>query len=140
MPDFSRAAGIYKKDPEDLKKDLKKTAKTSQNKKKSSAKASTPPQAETSSEAVSEPVQAVIEEVGPRTEPEKEFVPETPSKPKQKRNRQVGFMVTPELYERLKITAWKKRKTVNGFLFDLVDANTLSADDAESLKEMMERI
>ena len=70
------------------------------------------------------------------SEEQQQLIKEPESKPKnakekQIRKKQVGFVVTPDLYERIKYTAWKERKTINSWLYDLADANAASLEEAK---------
>lgn len=57
---------------------------------------------------------------------------------KQVRNKQVGLIVTPDLYQRVKNTAALKNTTVNSFINDLLEQNTLTLEETKKFQELRE--
>ena len=47
------------------------------------------------------------------------------------RKKQIGLVVTPELFRRAKYTAWINKKSLNSFIFDLLDQNSVPIEEVE---------
>lgn len=47
------------------------------------------------------------------------------------RKKQIGLVVTSELFQRAKYTAWINKKSLNSFIFDLLDQNSVPIEEVE---------
>lgn len=48
---------------------------------------------------------------------------------KEARSKKVALLLTPSLYARLKETAYRERRSVNEFIFNLIEENTLPIEE-----------